>query len=91
MWRIEFNELAEQALLNLDKPVRQRIIKFLRERVEISDDPTAIAERLSGELRGLWRFRVGDYRIIFDLDKVIRIVEVLDIGHRSRIYRKSGS
>ena len=90
MWRIEINDIAERAMLKLDKPVRKRILSFFRQRIEPSEDPTALAERLTGELRGLWRFRVGDYRVICDIQKVIRVVEVLDLGHRSDIYRKTG-
>ena len=91
MWRIEINKIAERAILRLDKPVRQRIIAFLHERVEPANDPKVLAEPLAGELRGLWRFRVGDYRIICDIQAVVRIVEVLEIGHRSKVYRKIGS
>ena len=89
MWRIEVNEVAERALLKLDKTVRERIFRFFRERVEPSDDPAALAERLTGALRGLWRFRVGDYRVICDIQKEVQIVAVLEVGHRSHVYRKS--
>lgn len=56
MWQIEVNEVAERSLLRLDKPVRERIYRFFRERVEVSSDPTGLAERLTGEYRRLWRF-----------------------------------
>ena len=90
MRRIEINEVAERSLLNLDRVVRERIFGYLHEGVEPSEDPTLLAELLKGEFRGLWRFRVGDYRVICDIQKEIRIVAVLDAGHRSDIYRKSG-
>lgn len=90
MWRIEVSDVAERALLRLDKPVRERIFRYLHERVEPSHDPTELAEPLKGDFRGLWRFRIGDYRVICDIQKEIRIVAVLDAGHRSDIYRKSG-
>ena len=87
MWQIEVNEVAERSLLKLDKTVRERIFRFFWERIEPSADPTALAERLTGEFRGLWRFRVGDYRIICDIQKEVRIVAVLEVGHRSQVYR----
>lgn len=90
MWRIEVNEVAERSLLRLDKTIRERIIRFLRDRVEPSADPFVIAEPLKGEFRGLWRFRVGDYRVICDIQKEIRVIAVLYAAHRSEIYRKSG-
>jgi mRNA interferase RelE/StbE len=89
VWRIEVNEVAERSFLKLDKTVRERIFRFFHERIEPSDDPKTLAENLTGELRGLWRFRVGDYRIICDIQREVQIVAVLEVGHRSHVYRKS--
>jgi mRNA interferase RelE/StbE len=57
VWRTEYSDIAERALLKLDRPVRERILSFFSSRVEKLDDPKTIAEPLAGELRGLWRFR----------------------------------
>ena len=59
----------------------------MRDRVEPAENLKALAETLAGELRGLWRFRVGDYKIICDIQQVVRVVEVLDVGHRREVYR----
>lgn len=88
MWLIEYTDIAEAALMSLDKLVRERVLKYLRERVSTSDDPRMLAEPLKGELQGLWRFRVGDYRVISDVRTSIKVVEVLDLGHRSRVYKR---
>jgi mRNA interferase RelE/StbE len=90
VWQIEYTDIAERKILRLDKPIRLRILAFMRERVQPAEDPKTLAETLSGEFRGLWRFRVGDYRIICDIQSSVRVVEVQDIGHRSDVYRKSG-
>lgn len=90
MWRIEYTDIAERAILKLDKPVRIRILAFMRERIVTAEDPKRLAEPLTGEFRGLWRFRVGDYRIICDIETGVRVVEVLDVGHRSSVYLKTG-
>lgn len=90
MWRIEVNEMAERSLLRLDKAIRERIIRFLRDRAETSINPMVLAELLKGEFRGLWPFRVGGCRVICDIQREIRIVAVLHAGHRSDVYRKSG-
>ena len=90
MWQIEYTDVAERAILKLDKPVRLRILAFMRDRIQGSEDPRALAEPLYGEFAGLWRFRVGDYRIICDLHGTVKVVEVLHLGHRSLIYRKIG-
>ena len=90
MWRIEYSDIAAEALLRLDKPIRKRILDYMKERISVSSDPKDLAEPLKGELRGLWRFRVGAYRIISDIQESVEIVEVLDLGHRSSVYRKTG-
>lgn len=84
-WTIEFAESASKTLGKLDKPVAQRIIKFLRERVVI--DPRAVGEALQGNLAPMWRYRVGDYRIICDIDDVTVKVIVVKIGHRREVYK----
>jgi len=88
-WIIKFEESAKKELAKLDKPVARRIIKFLRKRVSGFDNPRTIGEALKGSRLGeFWRYRVGDYRIICNIDdKAIRIL-VLRIGHRSEVYVK---
>lgn len=90
MWRIEFNEVAERSLFRLDKVVRESIIRLLKDRVETSVGPMVLAEPFKGEFRGLWRFRIGDYRMICDTQKEIRVIAVIHPRHRSDLYRKSG-
>ena len=68
-WKVEFTDIAERTIEKLDPQVRKRINSFFRERVANSEKPTAIAEPLQGEFRGLWRFRVGDYRVICDIQR----------------------
>jgi mRNA interferase RelE/StbE len=87
VWRIEYSDVAARELLKLDKTVRERILTFLRERAAKLEDPKEIAEPLVGELRGLWRFRVGDYRIICDIRRDVLLILVLQIGHRKEVYR----
>jgi mRNA interferase RelE/StbE len=88
MWRIEFNEVAEADLLHLDKQVRNRILKFLTERVAPHPAPKQLAEPLAGELQGLHRFRVGDYRIVVYIRKKQPTILVLFIDHRSTVYKR---
>ncbi len=87
MWRVEYSDLAEADILSLDKPVRERLLKFFRERVPLHPDPKRMAEPLTGSLRGLWRFRVGDYRAICDIQEGHLVVLVVEVGNRGKIYR----
>jgi mRNA interferase RelE/StbE len=60
-WQIEFDPDARRELEKLDKPISDRILKFLRERVAALDNPRTIGERLHGPLRQYWKYRIGDY------------------------------
>ena len=76
---------AEKELVRIDKPTAKRIIKYLRERVSV--DPRASGKSLRGDLSGLWRYRVGDYRVICELyDEKVSVL-VVRIGHRKDVYR----
>lgn len=86
-WTIEFEPLAAKQLARLDKPIAKRVVAYLRE-VAAEDDPRARGKGLTGRLAGLWRYRVGDYRIIVDLHDEVAVVLTLDISHRSRAYRQ---
>lgn len=87
-WRIEFSEAARKTLERLDRQVARRILSFLEERVAVAERPRDLAKPLAGTTLGnLWRFRVGDYRIIADLQDAVLTVLVVRIGHRSDVYR----
>ena len=75
-WRIEFEDAALKELAKLDKQVARRILVFLRERVAVLDDPRSVGEALKGSKLGeFWKYRVGDYRIITNIeDGVMRIL-----------------
>jgi mRNA interferase RelE/StbE len=64
-WEIQFSKKARQQLEKLDPQVALRIFQFLFERVAASPNPRALGHALKGtELGDLWRYRVGDYRIL---------------------------
>ena len=87
-WTIEFAETAARQLRKLDRPVARRLISFLYERVSTASDPRSLGEALKGdELGRYWKYRVGDYRMIAEIqDLEIRIV-VVRLGHRGVVCR----
>ena len=87
-WEILFDPRALRELDDLDKPARNRIWKFLYERLARLEDPRSVGQPLKGsELGDLWKYRVGDYRIFARImDDMIQVV-VVEIGHRREIYR----
>ncbi len=83
--RIEFDPAALDDLKKLDRPIQQRLVGFLRQRVAQLDNPRSIGEALSGaKLGNYWKYRVGDWRIICDIDDERIIVRVLRIRQSAR-------
>ncbi len=87
-WKIEFLPEAQNDLARLDRPVAQRILRFLNARVEPLDDPRKIGEPLRGpDLGKYWKYRMGDYRLVVQIRDDEFIVLIIRIGHRKNIYR----
>jgi mRNA interferase RelE/StbE len=87
-WTIEVEERAEKQLSRIDKADANRIRRFLRERVAGSENPRQVGKALVGSrFKNLWRYRVGDYRILCNLQDNRLVVLVIEIGHRREIYR----
>lgn len=87
VWQIELAASAQKELSRLDRQVAKRITTFLRERVANSTSPRDNGKALTGPLGGLWRYRIGDYRIVCEIqDEVLRVL-VLKIGNRREVYR----
>ncbi len=87
-WRIELSDLARKNLKQLDPQNAKRILSFLNDRVSRLEDPRSIGEALRGSKLGeLWKYRVGDYRIISSIeDNAVRII-VVRIGNRKDVYK----
>jgi mRNA interferase RelE/StbE len=86
-WAIEYAETAKKQLRKLDRTAARRIVDFMDERVASSDNPRAMGKALKGPLGDLWRYRVGDYRVICDIQDRMLTVLVLQVGNRREVYR----
>ena len=86
-WAVKFTDIAAGRLHKLDRQAATRILRFFRTRVVACDDPLPLAKALHGDKKGLWRFRIGDYRAICDVRQEERTVLVLEIAHRREVYR----
>lgn len=86
-WRIELTDDAVKQLKKMGHADAKRIRDYLRKRIEPLENPRQLGKPLSGNLGELWRYRVGDYRVIASIeDDQVRIL-VIRIGHRRDIYR----
>jgi mRNA interferase RelE/StbE len=85
-WTIEYAASVQKSARKLNSRTRKRIRDYLETRVAALDDPRKLGMPLNGLLGGLWRYRVGDYRIICEIqDERLRVL-VLTIGHRRQVY-----
>jgi mRNA interferase RelE/StbE len=86
-WRIEFHPEAVRDLRKLGSDGESRVLRYLRERIAGTTDPRRLGHALTGDRKGLWRYRVGDYRIVATIEDDRFVVLVVAIGHRREIYR----
>ena len=87
VWTIEITRTAEKQIRKLDRVAQESIVRFLRERLKPAENPRQWGKPLHGEKRGLWRYRVGDYRLICDIQDERITVLVLEVGHRKDVCR----
>ena len=89
MFRVEFSNRAKKELRKMDKQVSSLIIGWIRKNLEGCENPRAHGKALIADKAGSWRYRVGDYRIICEINDDKIIVLVLSVGHRKDIYKKT--
>lgn len=83
--KIVFSPQAEKQFLKLDKPLQRQIQKYVLELQKLSN-PRTRGKALVGNMAHLWRYRVGDYRLICDIQDEKILITVLRLGHRKIIY-----
>lgn len=85
-WIIEYTKTAAKTLQSIDRQAARRITKYLNERIATDEDPRRFGEGLLENLAGYWKYRIGDYRIIAEIQDEKLIVVVVKIGHRRKVY-----
>ena len=84
--KVEYAPAASKQFSRLDKPIQSRIKKYMSEIASLNN-PRSRGKALTSNLSGLWRYRVGDYRILCRIRDDKLIMTVIEIGHRSTVYR----
>lgn len=82
IWKVEFDPRAIAELKKVDKQVQIRIVNFIKKRIEPSDDCRNIGTPLKGEFKGLWKYRVGDYRLVCHIEHKKFHVLIVSVGHK---------
>jgi len=87
-WTINYAESAEKQLRKLDRQIAKRIVAFMDERIAPLSNPRRTGKALVGEVFGsYWRYRIGEYRIICDIQDGKLTILVIEIGNRKEVYR----
>jgi mRNA interferase RelE/StbE len=85
-WTIEYTHTARTQLRKMDKPTARRILDYMDQRIAVLDDPRSTGKSLTGTLGGLWRYGVGDCRVICDIQDGTFRVLVVQLGNRREVY-----
>lgn len=87
-YKVVFTDKALKTLKKLDKQTARLITAWIRKNLENCDDPRQHGKGLTANKSGQWRYRVGDYRLIADIQEDKVIILLLNIGHRRSIYNE---
>ena len=83
--KIVLTQKAEKQLRKLENNTAKKILTYLHE-VSLLEDPRSRGKSLTGDLKSLWRYRVGDYRILCYIEDEEILITVVKIGHRREVY-----
>ena len=83
---VRFTERADWELRKLDMPQRAQMMAWIKRNLIDCEDPRRTGHALTGDLSGLWRYRVGDYRIVAEIHDNELVILVVEVGHRRNVY-----
>lgn len=86
IYKVEFTERALKELKKLDRYTSALILGWVRKNLENCDNPRLHGKGLSANRSGQWRYRVGDYRLLAQIDDNKITILILNVGHRRDIY-----
>lgn len=85
-WQVRTTARFDKALRKLDRGTAAQIVAAL-ERIAALEDPRSTGRPLTGPLAGYWRYRIGDYRVLAEIQDARLTIIAIDAGHRSKVYR----
>ena len=86
-YHVEFTKQALKDIKKLDKPTSALILSWIRKNLEGCDDPRRHGKGLTANRSGEWRYRIGDYRLLAEIQDGWLIILMLTVGHRSEVYK----
>lgn len=86
-YNVDYAKSAQRTLRKMDPGIRAMIMRWIDKNLVHCDNPRIHGKALAGNLSGLWRYRVGNYRLIAEIHDDRLVILMLEIGHRSEIYQ----
>lgn len=86
MYAVEYSKKAVKALQKLQRPTAALIYGWIEKHLVGCDNPRSYGKALTGDKKGLWRYRVGDYRLLAMIENNKLVILLMEIGHRKEIY-----
>ncbi len=87
-WKIEYDSRVLREMKNLDRNVQQQILDYFDEHIEPSQNPRKYGKELKSHFSGLWRYSIGNYRAICQIDDENLSILVVRVGHQNKVYEK---
>jgi len=85
-WNVELTATAQKQLKKLDRKWQAAILDYLEDEIAPLDDPRSRGKALMGDKKGIWRYRVGDYRVLCKIMDSELVIAAITIGHRKDVY-----
>ena len=85
-YKIQFTQRAKKDLKKLDPHTSSLILGWIRKNLENCENPRLHGKALTANRSGQWRYRVGDYRLLAQIEDDTITIIVLNVGHRRDIY-----
>lgn len=87
-WKIDIDKKAFREISALDKPIQKQILAFLKDKLAHIANPRVLGEALQGTFKNLWKYRIGNYRLICKIEDSTVTVLILRVAHRREAYRR---
>lgn len=87
-YELRTDKRFDKAFKKLDRPIQIMLKEWIEKNLVDCDDSRRIGKALTGNLSDIWRYRIGNYRLLCKIDDGALIIFALNVGHRKDIYNK---
>ena len=86
-YNVEYSKTAMNTIKKMDSSTSKLIRTWIEKNLIDTENPRVKGKALTGDLKGLWRYRVGDYRILADIQDDKLVIFLFEVAHRKEIYK----